>query len=136
MTEWWLLLLGVALTLGTALFVAAEFSLVALARPAVQRAVDAGETGSRSVLASHRELSTQLSACQLGITLTTLVLGFIASPSVGELVRGPLESAGLSPDAARSTATVLAMLLATGFSMIFGEMVPKTLAVSLPMSTA
>ncbi len=135
-TEWWLLLLGVVLTLGTALFVAAEFSLVALDRPAVQRAVDAGETGARSVLTSHRQLSTQLSACQLGITLTTLVLGFIASPSVGELVRGPLEAAGLSPGAARSTAAVLAMLVATGFSMIVGEMVPKTLAVSLPMRTA
>ncbi len=113
-TEWWLLLLGVVLTLGTALFVAAEFSLVALDRPAVQRAVDAGEKGARSVLASHRQLSTQLSACQLGITLTTLVLGFIASPSVGELLRGPLQAAGLSPGAARSTAAVLAMLIATG----------------------
>ena len=80
MTAWLLLLLGVVLTVGTALFVAAEFSLVALDRPTVQKAVDAGEPGARSVLTSHRRLSTQLSACQLGITLTTLVLGFIAEP--------------------------------------------------------
>ncbi len=136
MTEWLLLLLGVVLTVGTALFVAAEFSLVALDRPAVQRAVDNGERGSRSVLASHRQLSTQLSACQLGITLTTLVLGFIASPSVGALLAGPLESLGLSEGAASSTSSVLAMLIATVFSMIVGEMVPKTLAISLPMATA
>ncbi len=136
MTEWLLLLFGVVLTLGTALFVAAEFSLVALDRPTVQKAVDAGEPGARSVLASHRQLSTQLSACQVGITLTTLVLGFIASPSVGALLRGPLESAGLPAGAASSVSSVLAMLLATGFSMIVGEMVPKTFAVSLPMRTA
>ncbi|GGL30271.1 HlyC/CorC family transporter [Phycicoccus endophyticus] len=136
MTPWLLLLLGVVLTLGTALFVAAEFSLVALDRPAVQRAADAGEAGARSVLVSHRQLSTQLSACQVGITLTTLVLGFIASPSVGELLVGPLGSLGLGEGAASSAASVLAMLVATVFSMIVGEMVPKTLAVSLPMATA
>ena len=136
MTPWLLLLLGVVLTVGTALFVAAEFSLVALDRPAVQRAVDAGEPGARSVLTSHRRLSTQLSACQLGITLTTLVLGFIASPSIGALLLGPLQSLGLSASTASSVASVLAMLIATVFSMIVGEMVPKTLAVSLPLATA
>jgi CBS domain containing-hemolysin-like protein len=136
MTEWLLLLVGVVLTVGTALFVAAEFSLVALDRPAVQKAVDAGEAGARSVLTSHRQLSTQLSVCQVGITLTTLVLGFIASPSVGALLRGPLESAGLSEALASSVSSVLALLIATGFSMIVGEMVPKTLAVSLPLRTA
>ncbi len=69
MTPWLLLLLGVVLTVGTALFVAAEFSLVALDRPTVQRAVDAGDAGpAESVLTSHRRLSTQLSARQLGIT--------------------------------------------------------------------
>jgi len=136
MTPWLLLLLGVLLTVGTALFVAAEFSLVALDRPAVLRAVDAGEKGARSVLTSHRRLSTQLSACQLGITLTTLVLGFLASPSIGVLLRGPLEDLGLSQSAAASVSSVLAMLVATVFSMIVGEMVPKTLAVSLPLATA
>src|SRR6476619_2978277 len=113
MTPWLLLLLGVVLTVGTALFVAAEFSLVALDRPTVQKAVDAGEPGARSVLTSHRRLSTQLSACQLGITLTTLVLGFIASPSIGTLLLGPLQSLGLSESTASSVASVLAMLIAT-----------------------
>lgn len=136
MTEWLLLLLGVVLTVGTAFFVAAEFSLVALDRPTVQKAVDAGEKGARSVLTSHRQLSTQLSACQLGITLTTLILGFIAGPSIGALLTGPLSSLGLSEAVAASTASVLAMVMATLFSMIVGEMVPKTLAISLPLATA
>ena len=125
MTEWLLLLLGVVLTVGTAFFVAAEFSLVALDRPTVQKAVDAGEKGARSVLTSHRQLSTQLSACQLGITLTTLILGFIAGPSIGALLTGPLSSLGLSEAVAASTASVLAMVMATLFSMIIG--VPSAL---------
>jgi CBS domain containing-hemolysin-like protein len=136
MTPWLLLALGVVLTVGTAFFVAAEFSLVALDRPAVQRAVDGGEPGARSVLRSHRQLSTELSACQVGITLTTLVLGFIAAPSVGVLLAGPLEGVGLSEGAAASVASGAAFVLATLFSMIVGEMIPKTLAVSLPLATA
>ncbi|NHA66861.1 hemolysin family protein [Phycicoccus flavus] len=136
MTPWLLLAVAVVLTVGTALFVAAEFSLVALDRPAVQRAVDAGESGARSVLRSHRQLSTELSACQVGITLTTLVLGFIAAPSVGALLAGPVGALGLSESAASTVASGAAFVIATVFSMIVGEMIPKTLAVSLPLATA
>ncbi|MDF2094101.1 hemolysin family protein [Knoellia sp. 3-2P3] len=136
MTEWLLVLAGVALTVGTAIFVAAEFSLVALDRPTVQRAVDAGDRRAPSVLASLRNLSTQLSACQVGITLTTLVLGFIANPSIGALLQGPLTALGLEGSAVDSVAAVLAMVIATLFSMIVGEMVPKVLGISVPLATA
>ncbi|MFC7487760.1 hemolysin family protein [Knoellia sp. CPCC 206453] len=136
MTEWLLVLAGIALTLGTALFVAAEFALVALDRPSVEKAVERGDGGARSVLTSLRSLSTQLSASQVGITLTTLVLGFLANPSIGKLLLGPLESLGLSDSLAERVASVLAMVIATIFSMIVGEMVPKTLAISTPLATA
>ena len=136
MTEWLLVLAGIALTLGTALFVAAEFALVALDRPSVEKAVERGDVRARTVLSSLRRLSTQLSASQVGITLTTLVLGFLANPSIGALLRGPLESAGLSESLAAQVASVLAMVVATVFSMIVGEMVPKTLAISTPLATA
>ncbi len=136
MTEWLLVLAGIALTLGTALFVAAEFALVALDRPSVEKAVERGDTRARSVLTSLRALSTQLSASQVGITLTTLVLGFLANPSIGKLLLGPLESLGLSDSLAERVASVLAMVIATIFSMIIGEMVPKTLAISTPLATA
>ena len=136
MTEWLLVLAGIALTLGTALFVAAEFALVALDRPSVEKAVERGDGRARTVLSSLRRLSTQLSASQVGITLTTLVLGFLANPSIGALLRGPLESAGLGEALAERVASVLAMVIATVFSMIIGEMVPKTLAISTPLATA
>lgn len=136
MTEWLLVLAAVILTLGTAVFVAAEFALVALDRPTVDKAVERGEPRAASVLVSLRSLSTQLSTSQVGITLTTLVLGFIANPSIGALLRGPLESAGLSDDRSGQVASILAMVIVTIFSMIVGEMVPKTLAISKPLATA
>ncbi|HEY7720137.1 MAG TPA: hemolysin family protein [Pedococcus sp.] len=136
MTEWLLVLAGVALTVGTAVFVAAEFSLVALDRPTVQRAIDAGDHRAQVVLGSLRRLSTQLSAAQVGITLTTLVLGYLATPSLGVLLQGPLESAGLSESAARSLAATAALVIATLFSMVFGELVPQFLGISAPLGTA
>jgi len=94
MTEWLLALTAVVLTVGTAVFVTAEFSLVALDRPTVQGAIDAGDTRAAGVLPSLKTLSTQLSAAQVGITLTTLILGFLAQPSIGSLMAqalsGPL----------------------------------------------
>ncbi|WP_353953051.1 hemolysin family protein [Knoellia sp. S7-12] len=136
MTEWLLVLAGIALTLGTALFVAAEFALVALDRPSVEKAIERGDVRARSVLTSLRALSTQLSASQVGITLTTLVLGFLANPSIGKLLLGPLQSLGLDEALAERVSSVLALFLATIFSMIIGEMVPKTLAISTPLATA
>ena len=92
MVPWLLLLAAIVLTVGTALFVATEFSLVALDRPTVQRAVDQGDHEAQTVLTSLRGLSTQLSAAQVGITLTTLVLGFIAEPSIATAVGAPPSS--------------------------------------------
>ena len=118
MTEWLLVLLAVALTAGTAVFVAAEFSFVALDRPQVQQAVDAGDHRARSVLASLRELSTQLSAAQVGITLTTLVVGYLAQPSVGRLLMGPLTRLGMSAALVEPVSATLALVIATVFSMV------------------
>lgn len=136
MTEWLLVLAGVALTIGTAVFVAAEFSLVALDRPTVQRAVDAGDHRAHVVLGSLRRLSTQLSAAQVGITLTTLVLGYLATPSIGRLLETPLTAMGLSGRPMTSVAAALALAIATLFSMVFGELLPQFLGISAPLGTA
>jgi len=135
MGEWLLVLAAVVLTVGTALFVATEFSLVALDRPTVQQAVDGGDERARTVLQSLRRLSTQLSACQVGITLTTLVVGYLAQPSIGRLLAGPLERL-LPAAAAESVATTLALVLVTVFSMVFGELLPQFLGISAPLATA
>ncbi|MFI7589816.1 hemolysin family protein [Spongisporangium articulatum] len=135
MTAWLLLGLGVLLTAGTAIFVAAEFSLVALDRSTVERAVEKGDKRAVGVLSAVRTLSTQLSGAQVGITITTLVVGFLVEPSLAALLRGPLESVGLG-DAADGVSVGVALAVATAFSMVFGELVPKNLAISEPLRTA
>lgn len=129
--EWLFLLAGVLLILGTGFFVAVEFSLVALDQSTVQRAVDGGDHAAEALLRCLRSLSTQLSSCQLGITLTTLLTGFVMEPSVGSLLHGPLLWAGLPEAAAQSLSLILAMAFATGLSMLIGELVPKNMALAL-----
>ena len=119
------------LILGTGFFVAVEFSLVALDQATVQRAVDNGDTGAAPLLKCLKSLSTQLSSCQLGITLTTLLTGYVMEPSVGKLLEGPLTALGLPEAGATSVSLVLAMVLATLLSMLIGELVPKNMAIAL-----
>jgi CBS domain containing-hemolysin-like protein len=135
-TEWLLVLLAVLLTVGTALFVAAEFAFVALDRSSVQRSVEAGETRSRGVLAALHQLSTQLSASQVGITLTTLLVGYLAEPSVAQLLSSPLHAVGTPEGVVEPIAVAASLVIATGFSMVLGELVPKNLAIAQPLRTA
>ena len=136
MSDWLLVLAGVLLTAGTALFVAGEFSLVALDRPMVEAAAAQGDSGAGSVLISLRRLSTQLSGSQVGITITTLALGFLASPALTSLLTTPLAGVGLTGTALTTAAGLLALILVTLFSMIFGELVPQFLGMSAPLATA
>ncbi|MFM9429741.1 hemolysin family protein [Arthrobacter sp. MP_2.3] len=129
--EWLLLLAGLLLILGTGFFVAVEFSLVALDQASVQRAVDDGDTAAAPLLKCLKSLSTQLSSCQLGITITTLLTGYVMEPSVGKLLEGPLAIIGVPAAAISSISLVLAMALATLLSMLIGELVPKNMAIAL-----
>jgi CBS domain containing-hemolysin-like protein len=131
--EWLLLIAGLLLVLGTGFFVAVEFSLVALDQATVQRAVDSGDTGAVPLLKCLKSLSTQLSSCQLGITLTTLLTGYVMEPSVGTLLEVPLAALGFAPAAVASLSLVLAMAFATLLSMLIGELVPKNMAIALSL---
>lgn len=136
--EWLLLAAGLLLIAGTGFFVAVEFSLIALDQATVQRAIDDGDDGAIPLLVCLKSLSTQLSSCQLGITLTTLLTGYVMEPSVGKLLEAPLAAVGLPDVAVASISLVLAMVLATLLSMLLGELVPKNMAIALsfPMGRA
>ncbi|MDR8020183.1 hemolysin family protein [Nesterenkonia aerolata] len=129
--EFLLLGVGFLLILGTGFFVAVEFSLVALDQPTVQRAIDEGDTGSVPLMKCLKSLSTQLSSCQLGITLTTLLTGYVAEPALGSLLAGPLETLGVPDAAAGAVSLVVAMVIATMVTMIIGELVPKNMAIAI-----
>ncbi|UNX53997.1 hemolysin family protein [Georgenia sp. TF02-10] len=136
LTEWLMVLLGVVLTAGTAVFVAAEFSLVALDPGTVDRRVAAGDRRAAGVSKALRHLSLGLSSAQVGITLTTILLGYTTQSALAELLTGPLGSAGLAQAAASATAVVLSLVAVNTFSMVFGELVPKNLALADPLATA
>jgi CBS domain containing-hemolysin-like protein len=129
--EWLLLAAGLLLIAGTGFFVAVEFSLIAIDQATVQRAIDDGDERAIPLLHCLKSLSTQLSSCQLGITLTTLLTGYVMEPSVGRLLAAPLTAVGLPDVAVASVSLVLAMVLATLLSMLLGELVPKNMAIAL-----
>ena len=136
LTDWLLVGLGVLLTAGTAVFVAAEFALVTLDPGLVERQTAADDTRGRSVLRALRRLSTQLSGAQVGITVTTVLLGYTTQPAVVRLLGLPLEGWGVGAAVAGALAAVLALVLVNGFSMLFGELVPKNFAIARPLGTA
>ncbi|MFD3373747.1 hemolysin family protein [Streptomyces sp. NPDC058697] len=135
MTETLLLLLALLLMLACAVFVAAEFSLTTVERGDLERAAEAGERGADGALKAVRRLTVQLSGAQLGITVTSLVIGMLAEPSLAALLHGPLQAAGLG-GAASSVATVLGVVVSTVVLMVVGELVPKNWAISRPLAVA
>ncbi|WP_328360287.1 hemolysin family protein [Streptomyces sp. NBC_00445] len=135
MTEVLLLLLALLLTLACALFVAAEFSLTTVERGDLERAAQEGERGAEGALKAVRSLTVQLSGAQLGITVTSLVIGMLAEPSLAALLRGPLKAIGLG-GAASTVATLLGVAVSTVVLMVVGELVPKNWAISRPLAVA
>ena len=117
-------------------FVAAEFSFITVDRSSVEQAAASGDRQAEGVLAGLRSLSTQLSAAQVGITVTNLVIGFLAEPAIADLIDGPLASLGVPEGAVRGASVTVALALATALTMIFGELVPKNLAIARPLATA
>ncbi|MDA2893475.1 hemolysin family protein [Mycolicibacterium sp. BiH015] len=126
----------VLLTAGTAVFVAAEFSLTALERSTVESNVRNGDRRDLMVQRAHRTLSTQLSGAQVGISITTLATGFLAEPVVARLIHPGLTALKIPERFAGGLSLALAILIATSLSMVFGELVPKNLAVARPVPTA
>ncbi|HEX2284503.1 MAG TPA: hemolysin family protein [Mycobacterium sp.] len=126
----------VVLTVGTAVFVAAEFSLTALERSTVDANARTGGRRDKLVQRAHRTLSFQLSGAQVGISITTLVTGYLAEPLVARLLLPVMTALRLPDEFAHGAALLLALLIATSVSMVFGELVPKNLAVARPVATA
>lgn len=134
--EWVLLAVAVLLVVANGLFVASEFSLVTVERGTVEERAEAGDRRQTGLLAALRSLSTQLSGAQLGITVTSLLVGFLAEPSLASLLSPGLTSLGVPEDLVSGVALTVALVLATGFQMILGELVPKNIAIARPMGTA
>ena len=131
-----LLLVGIALAVGTGVFVGSEFALLNLDRSELEARRARGAKGYGPTIAALKRTSTHLSSAQLGITLTTLLAGYTLEPSISHYLAGPLEAIGVGEDFIRPVGGVLAIIMATGLSMIVGELVPKNYALAVPEATA
>jgi CBS domain containing-hemolysin-like protein len=130
------LLAFIVLTIGTAVFVAAEFSLTALERSTVDANARSGSRRDQLVQRAHRTLSFQLSGAQVGISLTTLVTGYLAEPLIARLLEPVFANMALTESISAGLALALSLLIATSVSMVFGELVAQYLAVAKPVETA
>ncbi len=116
------------------LFVAAEFAFVAVRRTRVEELVGQGVKGAKAVETALRRLDRSIAATQLGITLTSIVLGGVSEPALAALFE-PLFRAvpgGWGTFATHSAATVIAFLLITFVHVSLGELVPKNIALQAP----
>ncbi len=113
-------------------FVAQEFAYMSVDRSRLAARADAGDTKSKRALAVTRRTSFMLSGAQLGITITGLLVGYVAEPLVGESLGVLLGGAGIPTAVTVGVSTIGVLVLATLVQMIFGELYPKNLAISAP----
>ncbi|MGI5166312.1 hemolysin family protein [Spirillospora sp. CA-253888] len=118
------------LTAATGYFVAQEFAFVAADRARLTQAADQGDAAARRALKVIGRLSFMLSGAQLGITMTTLIVGFIAKPALAELIEPLLSVTGVPAGATGAIALATGFVLATLIQMLLGELFPKNLALA------
>lgn len=130
------LLLGILLTLAIiaacGFFVAQEFAYMSVDRSRMTALAEKGDAKAKRVLAITKRTSFMLSGAQLGITVTGLLIGYVAEPLIGESIGTLLGGVGIDPAISVTIGTVGALLLATIVTMIFGELYPKNLAIASP----
>lgn len=130
------LLVGVIVTLAIIVacgfFVAQEFAYMSVDRSRMAALAEKGDAQAKRVLAITKRTSFMLSGAQLGITVTGLLIGYVAEPLIGESIGTLLGGVGIDPAVSILIGTVGALLLATVVTMIFGELYPKNLAIASP----
>jgi putative hemolysin len=126
------------LVLANGFFVASEFSLVAARRSRVAQLVAAGRTSASALQRAIGQLDYNLAACQLGITISSLALGWIGEPALAHLIEpllaGPLGSGAMF--GAHAIAITVAFVIITMLHIVLGELAPKSLALQRTEATA
>ncbi|GAA2125189.1 hemolysin family protein [Actinomadura napierensis] len=122
----------VVLTVATGYFVAQEFAFVTADRLALQQQAERGDKRAARALRVLERLSFTLSGAQLGITVTALVVGFIAKPALAALFAPALSAAGIPGGMGDAIALIAGLVVATVMQMVLGELLPKNLALAKP----
>jgi CBS domain containing-hemolysin-like protein len=131
---------GAALTLlllaTNAFFVGAEFALISARRDRLQGLAEQGKRSAVTVLRAGEQLPVMLAGAQLGITICSILLGRIGEPAVGDLLRKPFGTIGISDSVLHSVSFVIALAIVVTLHVLLGEMVPKNIAIAGPEKAA
>jgi len=130
------LILGVLTLVINYFFVGGEFALISVRRSQIEPRADAGDRRARTVIWGLEHVSAMLATAQLGITVSSLILGAVAEPAIAHLLEAPFEALGMPEHAVHPVSFVIALAIATYLHMLFGEMIPKNLALAAPEATA
>lgn len=127
---------GLALLLGNAFFVGAEFALISARRTQIEPRAAAGGRAARLTLRALERVSLMMAGAQLGITMCSLGLGAVAEPAVAHAIEPLLEPLGVPAALLHPIALVIALTIVLSFHMTVGEMVPKNIAIAGPERAA
>ncbi|MFI8320995.1 hemolysin family protein [Streptomyces sp. NPDC085529] len=130
------LTIGFLTLLTNAFFVGGEFSLISVRRSQIEPLAREGDRRARMTLWGLQHISALLATAQLGITVSSLVLGAVAEPAIAHLLEPAFEAAHVPHGLVHPIAFVIALTLATYAHMLIGEMVPKNIALAAPVRTA
>ena len=112
-----------------AFFVAAEFALVKVRGFQLNQALSDGRRAAALSIRMHRNLDEYLAACQLGITMASLGLGWVGEPAVAALLEPALSRFGVSEQSLHTISFLVGFLLFSSLHIVVGEQVPKTYAI-------
>ncbi|MEE1930161.1 hemolysin family protein [Streptomyces sp. TRM 70351] len=130
------LTIGALTLLTNAFFVGAEFALISVRRSQIEPIARTGDKRARTVLWGLEHVSVLMATAQLGITVSSLVLGMVAEPAIAHLLEPPFEALHVPHALVHPIAFAIALTLATYLHMLIGEMVPKNIALAAPERTA
>lgn len=133
----WYLLLALAFILANAFFVAAEFAIVKVRPTQLAEMAAGGSSRARMARRILRHLDAYLSAVQVGITFASLALGWVGEPAVARLILPVFQRFGVfAAPLAHSFSATIAFIAISSLHIVFGEQVPKFLAIDKPVPTS
>ena len=130
--DWWGIAWLFVLLAINAFFVGAEFAVISARRSQIEPRAEAGSRAAKTALWAMEHATLMLAACQLGITICSLLILNVSEPAIHHLLEYPLAVTGWSEDVISTIAFVIALLIVSFLHVVFGEMVPKNLSFSLP----
>ncbi len=130
----WSLIASVVLIIANGFFVAYEFALLAAKRSSFEAGAEQGNTTAKASLNAMSDLSAQLAGSQLGITMASLGLGFVAEPALAALFERALGTS-LSPSLTGTVSFFTALAITVFLHLVVGEMIPKNIAIARPVGT-